>query len=118
MNGLTTTLVIMGIIALAIAIVTLVYVALSARRKSITMKKVDYLVEDITFKSESLTSTVETVAKIANYIDAFETVARKNVKSATKLLNRNKDDLYKIANRIKKLAMGEESKDNKKKGGK
>lgn len=114
MNGLTTTLVIMGIIVLAIAAVALVYIALAARRRTITMKKVDYLVEDITFKSESLTSTIETVAKMANYIDAFETIARKNIKSAAKLINRNKDDLYKIANRIKKLAIGkEETKNNK-----
>ena len=116
MNGLTTTLVIMGIIALAVASVALVYIALAARRRTITMKKVDYLVEDITFKSESLTSTVETVAKMANYIDAFETIARKNIKSATKLINRNKDDLYKIANRIKKLAIGKEQNKDSKEG--
>jgi len=116
MSGLTTTLIIVSIIAISIAMVALVYITIAARRRAITMKKVDYLVEDITFKSESLSSTIETISKMANYIDAFETVARKNIKSATKLINRNKDDLYKIADRIKKIAVGKE--ENKKKGSK
>ena len=116
MNGLITTLVIMGIIVLMISSVAIVYIALAARRRTITMKKVDYLVEDITFKSESLTSTIETVTKISNYIDVFETITKKNIKTATKLINRNKDDLYKIANRIKKLAIGKEELKNSKEG--
>lgn len=108
MEGLQTTLYIIGIIAGILAIIALFYITLSSRRKAITLRKVDYLVEDVTHKSELLTSSVETVAKIANYIDIFETVAKKNMKSAAKLISRNKDDIYKIVDRIKKLAVGED----------
>ena len=114
LNGLETTILIIGIIAILLSIIALFYAISSSRRKAIFMKKADYLIEDITYKSETLTSTIETVAKIANYVDVFEAVARKNMKSAVKVVSRNKDDVYKILNRIKKTAMGPEEK----KGGK
>lgn len=115
MNGLVTALVIIGIVVGALMIIVLLYTIASQRRKAITLKKLDYLVEDITYKSELLNPAVETIAKVANYIDVFETVARKNMKSAAKLIARNKDDIYKIVNRIKKMAVGKEE---AKKGGK
>lgn len=108
MNGLNTALLIIGIICGVLGIVALLYIISATRRKAITLKKIDYLVEDITYKSEMLNSTVETIAKVANYIDVFETVARKNMKSAAKVIARNKDDIYKIVNRVKKIAVGKE----------
>lgn len=119
MSGLTTSLIIMSLIAVSLSIIAIFYIITASRRRAIFMKKADYLIEDITYKSETLNNTVETVAKIANYIDVFEVIARKNVKSAAKVVSRNKDDIYKIANRIKKIAIGEEEKvKGKKKGGK
>ena len=121
MSGLSTTLVVLSIIAVSLGIIAIFYIIAASRRRAIFMKKADYLIEDITYKSEMLNPTVETISKIANYIDVFEVVARKNMKSATKVISRNKDDLYKIANRIKKIAIGPEesnTKKTKKKGGK
>ena len=120
MDNLQTTLVVISIIAVSLSIIAILYITLAFRRRAITMKKIDYLVEDITYKSEMLNSTVETISKISNYVDAFELVARKNMKSATKIISRNKEDIYKIANRIKLAAMGEAGQKNvksKKKGG-
>ena len=102
MNNLTTTLVIISIIAVSFSIIAIFYISASF--------KIDYLIEDITYKSEMLNSTVETISKISNYVDAFELVTRKNMKSATKIISRNKDDIYKILNRIKLAAMGEAKK--------
>ena len=92
-----------------LGIIALFYIILAQRRKSITWKKIDYLIEDVTYKSETLTSTVETVAKISNYVDVFEVFARKNIRSASKVIANNKDDIYKILNRIKILATEEKS---------
>ena len=114
MQGLTTALVIVALIAASLSIIALLYIITASRRRAIFMKKADYLIEDITYKSETLNSTVETVAKISNYIDIFEVVARKNMKSAAKVISRNKDDIYKIVNRIKKIAIGEEGDENNK----
>lgn len=116
MSDLVTALVIIAIIAASLSIIAIFYIVAASRRKAIFLKKADYLIEDFTYKSEMLSSTVETVSKIANYIDIFEVVARKNMKSAAKVVSRNKDDIYKIVNRIKKMAIGDEA--NAKKGGK
>ena len=118
MEGLITTVLIIGIIIGLLSSVALLYAISAQRRKSITLKKIDYLVEDITYKSEILTSTVETIAKVANYIDVFEVVARKNIKSAAKVIARNKDDFYRILDRVKKMMVGKEENSKPKKGGK
>lgn len=118
MTELNTTLTIVAIIAVSFSIIAIFYIIAAFRRRAITMKKVDYLIEDLTNKSETLTSTVDTIAKVSNYIDAFEVISRKNIKSAAKLIARNKDDLYKIANRVKEMAMGKDADKSNKKGGK
>ena len=115
MSDLTTALLILGIVTLPLAIIALFYLIAAFRRISIVMKKVDYLVEDVTYKSEMLNSTVETIAKVSNYVDAFEVVAQKNIKSLVKIIVRNKEDIYKISNRIKDLAMGKAKKTKKSK---
>lgn len=113
MNGLITALIIVSLIGIILIIIALLYGIAATRRRAIMIKKLDYLIEDITYKSEMLNSSVETVSKIANYIDVFELVARKNIKSIAKLLARNKEDIYKILNRIKKMAVGDEVKGKK-----
>ena len=115
MSDLVTALVIISIVAVSLSIIAIFYIVAASRRKAIFLKKADYLIEDFTYKSEMLSSTVETIAKMSNYVDIFEVVARKNMKSAAKVVSRNKDDIYKIVNRIKKMAVGEEAKP---KGGK
>lgn len=106
-NSLIVTLLIVGIIAVILSMFAIIYVIASFRRRTIVLKKIDYLVEDVTYKSELLNSPVETIAKMANYIDAFELIARKNMKTVTKIIARNKDDIYKIIDRIKVSATGD-----------
>lgn len=116
MNQLITALIIVGLIAMILTIIALLYGIAAIRRRAIMIKKLDYLIEDITYKSEMLNSSVETVSKVANYIDIFEMVARKNIKSAAKLAARNKEDIYKILDRIRKAALGEENKKKSREG--
>lgn len=105
-----TGLIVLGFIALSLSIIALFYIIASNRRRNMLYKKADYLIEDLTYKSEILNTTVETVAKIANYVDVFEVVVRKNIKSSVRLFARNRDDIYKVLDRLKKVAMGETSK--------
>ena len=117
MSSSVEALVIIGIIAALLSIVAMLYLIASSRRKVIFLKKADYLIEDITYKFEMLNPTVETIVKVSNYIDVFDTIAKKNMKSVVRVISRNKDDIYKIINRIKKAAMGpEENKTQKKRG--
>lgn len=115
MNNLQTTLMILGIIALVLAIFALFYTIAAQRRKAIMLKKADYLVEDLTFKSELLNPTVESLAKFGNYMDVFEVAARQNVKVAAKVISNNKDDIYKVLNKFKRSLVGKDSKPTTKK---
>jgi uncharacterized protein YoxC len=115
MNSLSEAILIVLLIASILGVISLVYLISSFRRISITAKKIDYLVEDITYKSEMLNSTVETISKVSNYIDVFEAVTKQNVKSATKLIVRNREQIYKVAERLKDLVISLTENDNKSK---
>ena len=77
-----------------------VYLIASLRRRNVVLKKVDYLIEDITYKSESLNVTVETINKISNYVLSMDAITQTGFKSAAKLVSENKNYIYSI---IKKL---------------
>jgi uncharacterized protein YoxC len=94
-------LVIVGITALITLSVVLLYFISLIRRTNIVMKKVDYLVEDVTYKSESLNVAVEAVNKISNYVLSFDTLTKKGYKSLIKLLSENRNYFYEIAERLK-----------------
>ena len=108
MNNLGQTLLIVGLVALIFFIIAILVFIFAARRVNIAYKKMDYLIEDWTYKSEMLNPAVETVAKISNYIDLFEVVAKRNVKTASKLILKNKDEIYRVLDRLKKIATFDE----------
>ncbi|WP_425377844.1 hypothetical protein [Spiroplasma endosymbiont of Polydrusus pterygomalis] len=68
------------------------------------LKKFDYFVEDLTYKSEMLNSNVDTVVKVSNYVDVFEAFAKRNVKEWVKIIARNKDIAYRIVDKLKDFA--------------
>ncbi len=115
MNQKTTleALIILSIIAIVIIILAAIYSINSFRRMSIAYKKLDYLIEDLTYKSEMLNTTVETITKMSNYLDSFEVVAHKNVKAGVKLVARNKDLFYDLAERARTLATEQAAKSKK-----
>ncbi len=51
-----------------------------------------------------LNSTVETVVKVSNYVDAFEAIAKKNGKAALRLAQRNKDLIFRFADKVRDYA--------------
>lgn len=87
-----------------IGVIALIYLVFLLRQLTITSKKVDYFVEDMTYKSEMLNSTVETVVKVSNYIDAFEAITKKNAKAAIRFAARNRDVAYKLVDRVRDFA--------------
>lgn len=96
------------IVLLCLAIVFCCYGIIAARKVAIAAKKFDYFVEDLTYKSEMLNSTVDTVVKVSNYIDVFETFAKRNVKAWVKVIARNKDIAYRIVDKLKDFANSDE----------
>ncbi len=101
MDATTLTLIILGIIALLILILVLIYLVALIRRTNIIMKKVDYLVEDVTYKSESLSIAVDAVNKISNYVLSFDTIMKKNLKTLFRLISENRNFIYSFIDKLK-----------------
>ena len=114
-KGTILALIIIGVVLLLLLSIAAIYLIASLRRRNVVLKKIDYLVEDITYKSESLNVTVETINKISNYILSLDAVTQTGFKSAVKLISENKNYIYAI---MKKLQTDvEKRKDTSKKSG-
>lgn len=98
-----TYLIILLTILICIAIVVAIYLLIAFRKIGIVAKKIDYLVEDLTYKSEMLTPVVESLNKISNYVDLFEGIIKQNTDSLIKFISHNKESAYKFANDLKDL---------------
>ena len=94
-------LVILGSIALGVLIILMLYLISVSRRANIVLKKVDYLVEDLTYKAESLSVGVEAVQKVSNYVLAADAFAKKGFKSLLALFVQNKNFFYELIDKIK-----------------
>ncbi|NOQ50567.1 MAG: hypothetical protein GQ557_02780 [Mycoplasmataceae bacterium] len=102
-------LTILGSILLFVLIIAVLYVVALLRRTNIVVKKIDYLVEDITYKSESLNVAVESINKFSNYFLSFDTVSKKSMESAIKLLTENRAYIYTFIDRLKESVVSQKS---------
>lgn len=78
-----------------VAIIAFLYMILAFRKITIVSKKVDYLVEDLTYKSEKLNSVVEAVVKLSNYVNVVEAVVKKNSDTIAKFIKNNAEHIKK-----------------------
>ena len=69
---LDTWLIVLIGILVCLSIIAAVYKIISYRRLSIVNKKVDYLVEDLIYKSELLTPSIELLINISDYVDKIK----------------------------------------------
>ncbi|AGR41561.1 hypothetical protein [Spiroplasma taiwanense] len=107
-SSVETTQTIMITILLALAIILTLYTIITLRKVGIAAKKVDYFFEDLTYKSEMLNATVDTVARVTNYVDIFDAFAKRNVKSWVKVATKNKDIIYKLVDKLREFANSED----------
>ncbi|WP_339020641.1 hypothetical protein [Spiroplasma endosymbiont of Atherix ibis] len=103
-TNVETTQTVMIIILLVLAIILSLYTIITLRKVGIAAKKVDYFFEDLTYKSEMLNATFDTVARVTNYIDIFDAFAKRNVKSWVKVATKNKDVVYKLVDKLREFA--------------
>lgn len=106
---------ILGAIALVLLLIFIMYLIIASRRASITLKKIDYLVEDLTYKSQMLNSSVELTNKVTKYLDGLDSVFKGGIKSTIKILIGNKDFFQSSFDKIKEilfLAKEDEEKDS------
>ncbi|MDR0825786.1 MAG: hypothetical protein LBM72_00800 [Mycoplasmataceae bacterium] len=101
-----TVLIIVGCVVLLLALFAIVYMIVAYRKIGIVAKKLDYLVEDLTYKSEMLTPTVEALVKVSNYIDLLESAVAQNSNSLGKYLISNKTNVSSLIDKLKKGSKG------------
>ncbi len=89
---------------LAVLIVFLIvagfYIVMLLRKANIIAQKVDYLVEDLTYKAEALTPTVDIVNKVSNYAIAIDATANKSAIEFLKIIRNNRSSLIKLMQNI------------------
>lgn len=102
-----TWLIVLIAILCVIAILAFAYFIWTLRRMSIVSKKLDYLVEDLTYKSEKMNDVVSSIVKISNYINAAEDLVKNNADVISKVLLENSEK--KSKNNSKQSKNNEES---------
>jgi hypothetical protein len=107
-SGTIIALIILGIVVAILAILAILYGIIVLRRIGIASKKIDYFFEDLSYKSEMLNSTVDTVSRFSNYVDIIDAFTKRNVKSWVKVATRNKDIVYKLIDKLKEFANSED----------
>ena len=103
MSGISEGILILIAIICILAIFGILYGIVLLRKMLIVTKKVDYLVEDFTYKAEMLNPTIETLSRLSGYVDAFDAVTKRNMNSAIKYFARNRDLIYKLGEKLKEF---------------
>ncbi len=98
-------IIILTIMALLISLLC-VYGAIVLRRFLIVMKKVDYLVEDVTYKSETISPILDSLLKVSSYVDVMDDIIKNNAEQIKKVTNDNKVALTKYKNQLEKVLNG------------
>lgn len=79
-------LIVLITILVSIAIIAFMYMILAFRKVIIVSKKLDYLVEDLTYKSEKMNDVVSTITKLSNYLDSAENLVKNNAETLNNIL--------------------------------
>lgn len=90
-------------ILVCVAILLSIYMIFAFRKFHIVCKKIDYLVEDLTYKVESLSPTVDSIVKISNLIDILNSVLHDKSRTIMKYVSGNQETINKAAEEIKSI---------------
>ncbi len=95
-------LIIIICVAACIFILVCLFGLLLLRRFSILIKKLDFLVEDITFKSENIAPFLDSLLKITSYVDVLDVIVKKNINGIKKVVENNASNMKKMMNELEK----------------
>lgn len=85
----------------------IIYLFFVFRRFSITTRKIDYLIEDITFKSETLAPMIDSLVKLSSYINVLDIAIKRNSSSIEKVIKNNRDSIQKFNKQLQKALLDE-----------
>lgn len=94
--------ILLSIMAVALTIAAL-YGLWLLRKMLIVSKKLDYLVEDITYKSEMLSPLIDSLLKLASYIDVMEIIVKQNSEDFKHVIDNNRPSINRIRTQLEKI---------------
>lgn len=104
MSNISEGILILIVIICILTILAILFSIAVMRKMIIVTKKIDYLVEDFTYKAEMLNPAIETLSRMSGYVDAFDVITKRNMNSAIRYFARNRDLIYKLGEKVKKFA--------------
>ncbi len=100
-------LIILLSILVGLGILFLFYLFFVFRRISIMTKKIDYLVEDITYKSESMSPVIESLIKVSSYVNVIDLAIKRNSTTIENIIKNNQDAITKFNKQLEKALLDE-----------
>ncbi|MDE7075550.1 MAG: hypothetical protein K2O21_02855 [Malacoplasma sp.] len=96
-----TYLIVLIAILIGIAIIACIYKIFAYRRISIAAKKIDYLVEDLIYKSEYIMPSIEAVSEFASYTNLADLVFNRGKKNnSNKIKEKTNKEIISKAKKI------------------
>lgn len=102
-------LIILLCILASLGILLIVYLFFVFRKISITTKKIDYLVEDITYKSESLSPVIDSLIKVSSYVNVIDLAIKRNSTTIENIIKNNQDSIKKFNKQLEKALLDEKN---------
>lgn len=80
-----------------------IYLFFVFRKIAVASKKIDYLIEDITYKSEVLSPMIDSILKLSSYIDVLDIVFKKKSSEISKVIDNNSENIKKFNKQLQKV---------------
>lgn len=94
-------LIILGIVVLSLLILLIIYLFFALRKGVVATKKIDYFVEDATYKLEKLNTTIDAINKLSAYAHIFELFLEQNSKTISEYISKDEENFKKLEKFIK-----------------
>lgn len=96
-------LIIIVCVAACLFIVVCLYTLVLFRRMSIVSKKLDFLIEDLTYKSENIGPFIDALLKVSTYVDVLDVVIKNNIDGIKKVVQNNSSNIKKFNKQLEKV---------------
>ncbi|WP_391591507.1 hypothetical protein MCAV_04520 [[Mycoplasma] cavipharyngis] len=95
-------------ILVVVSIITIIIIFSTMRRMSNVIKKIDYIVEDLTYKAESFSETVEAIKGFSKYINLFQSLIDDQNPQKSEYVKQNRKKIMALSKYLSKIAQEKE----------
>ncbi|MDQ0514315.1 uncharacterized protein YoxC [Mycoplasmoides fastidiosum] len=95
-------------ILIVISIITVISIFLTFRRMGNVTKKIDYVVEDLTYKTESLSTTIDAIKVFSKYISLIQSLTDDQNPEKSEYVKQNRKKIMALSKYLSKIAEDKE----------